>query len=72
MGRLGVYKVDLKGMTDRQASYEWLVDNSFFATVDGEGVQKGKVNVQLKITRNAGMYDLQFSLKGSVTVPCDR
>ncbi len=72
MGRLGIYKVDLKGMTDRQVFYEWVVDNSFFAIIDGEEFQKGKVTVQLEVTKNIDLFVFQFVLKGHVSVPCDR
>ena len=64
MGRLGIYKVELKGMTDSHVSYEWFVDSTFFSFIDGEEVQKGKVTVQLEVTKNTGLFNFQFVLKG--------
>jgi uncharacterized metal-binding protein YceD (DUF177 family) len=72
MGRLGIYKVELKGMTDSHVSYEWFVDSTFFSFIDGEEVQKGKVTVQLEVTKNTGLFNFQFVLKGYIFVPCDR
>ncbi len=38
MGRLGAYKVDLKGLENDRASYNWTVDQDFFSLVEGEDV----------------------------------
>ena len=52
--------------------YEYLLDNHFFTNIGGEDIQKGKINIQLKITKKAGVFDLSFSFNGIVTIPCDR
>ncbi|MCQ2110560.1 MAG: DUF177 domain-containing protein [Bacteroidaceae bacterium] len=72
MGRLGAYKVELKEMQGSEATYEWVVDNDFFALVEGEEVQKGKVSVNLTVTKGGGLYNLDFSLSGNIIVLCDR
>ena len=45
MGRLDKYNVDLKGLTESNSTYSWTVDQEFFDIVQGEEVQRGKVNV---------------------------
>lgn len=72
MGRLGAYKVDLKGQEDAVASYNWLVDSDYFAALDVEDIQRGRVSVNLTVTKVSGQFELAFVLKGSVIVPCDR
>lgn len=72
MGRLGTYKVDLKGLKEASATYDWVVGNDFFALVEGEDVQKGNVNVQLTVTKEADLFNLDFELNGSAVVSCDR
>ena len=72
MGRLDKYNVDLKGLTASNASYSWTVDQEFFGIVDGEEVQRGKVNVGLTVTKQSGVYHLNFTVAGSVIVTCDR
>lgn len=52
--------------------YQYLLDNQFFANIDGEEIPKGKVNVNLLITKTAGYYNLDFVLNGTATIPCDR
>lgn len=72
MGRLGAYKVDLKGLENNSSLYNWTIDQDFFSLVEGEGVQKGKVSVDLKVEKKAGIYNLSFNLNGTVIVTCDR
>ena len=41
--------IDLKGMQADSCKYEFVLDNLFFANIDGPEVQKGKVNVVLVV-----------------------
>ena len=52
--------------------HEYLLDNQFFANIDGEDVQKGKVHVQLTVAKAAGTFKLSFKLNGTAVVPCNR
>jgi len=51
---------------------EYLLDNQFFTNIDGEDVQKGKVQVKLVITKVKNAFNLAFHLKGVAIIPCDR
>ena len=72
MGRLDLYKVDLKNMQQNVQVIEYLLDNLFFTNIGGEDIQKGKINVKLTISKKAGLFDLSFSINGIVVIPCDR
>ncbi|MDR1763954.1 MAG: DUF177 domain-containing protein [Dysgonamonadaceae bacterium] len=72
MGKFDKYKVDLKGMSEAKQNYDFLLDNQFFANIDGEEVQKGKVNVRLTVARINDVYKLDFKLSGTIILPCDR
>lgn len=72
MGKFDLYKVDLKGMQAGTLEKEYLLDNNFFANIDGEEIQKGKVRVLTTITPTAGMFNFSFQLDGHIYVPCDR
>ena len=54
------------------ASYDWNVDNEFFAHIDGPEVQKGKVQVSLEVHRSVDVYELHFTIDGTIVVICDR
>ena len=53
-------------------THEYLLDNQFFTNIDGEDVQKGKVHVQLSVTKTANTFNLSFKLNGIAAVPCNR
>jgi len=74
LGKFDLYKVDLKNMQQDILELEYRLDNQFFANIDGEDVQKGKVNVSLKIAKSSigGTFNLSFSLNGIIIIPCDR
>ena len=54
------------------AEYEYRLDNQFFADLDAPEVQKGQVNVALKVRKTSGIYQLDFHTEGEVIVACDR
>lgn len=54
------------------SSYEFLLDNLFFADIDSPEVQKGKVTVTLNVKKAAHAFELEFHTNGVVLVPCDR
>jgi len=51
---------------------EYLLGNHFFVNIDGEDIQKGRVNTKLTISKKGGVFDLSFTFSGIVIVPCDR
>lgn len=52
--------------------YEFVLDNTFFANIDGPEVQKGRVHVELSVKRTSHAFELIFQTEGMVWVPCDR
>lgn len=72
MGKFDKYKIDLKGMQADSCKYEFVLDNLFFADIDGPEVQKGKVNVALVVKRTSRAFELNFQTEGTVWVSCDR
>lgn len=72
MGKFDQYKVVLKGVQPDVQNKEYLLDNQFFANIGEEFIQKGKVNVSLKITNTNGIFTFEFHSVGHVVIPCDR
>ena len=54
------------------AEYQYQLDNEFFLDLDAPEVQKGQVNVILKVRKTSGVYQLDFQTEGKVIVICDR
>jgi len=72
LGKFDKYKVELKNMKADSCKYEFVLDNLFFANIDGPEVQKGKVNVVLVVKKTSRAFELNFQTDGMVWVPCDR
>lgn len=69
---MGSYQIDLKNLTIGVHGYDYLLENGFFAGIEGDLVQKGKVRVHLTLRKSAMMFELDFHLEGTAVVPCDR
>ena len=54
------------------AEYQYQLDDAFFLDLDAPEVQKGQVNVTLKVRKTSGVYQLDFHTEGEVVVICDR
>lgn len=72
MGRISLYKVDLKNLKSEPVKCNWIADNEFFTMLDAQDVQKGKVTVDMTAVKSGSSYILDFALKGYVYVTCDR
>ena len=73
MGKFDAYRIDFRNIAQAEVrSYEYLLDNKFFIDIDGPEVQKGKVNVTLKVTHKTASFELLFHITGNVYVSCDR
>ena len=58
-------------LTD-SCEHEYQLDNQFFSDLDTPEIQKGKLDVTLKVKRTSGMYLMDFHIEGNVIVTCDR
>ena len=54
------------------AEYQYQLDNQFFLDLDAPELQKGRVDVTLKVRKTSGIYQLDFHTEGMVVVVCDR
>ena len=59
-------------MITDSCEYEYQLDNQFFSDLDTPEIQKGKLDVTLKVKRTSGMYLMDFHIEGNVIVTCDR
>ena len=59
-------------MITDSCEHEYQLDNQFFSDLDTPEIQKGKLDVTLKVKRTSGMYLMDFHIEGNVIVTCDR
>jgi uncharacterized metal-binding protein YceD (DUF177 family) len=59
-------------MREDVAEYDYLLDTKYFADIDAEDIQKGKVKVHLTVEKRKDFYEMHFDIDGVVSIPCDR
>ena len=72
MGKFTAYKLPLRGMTRGTHEFEYTLDTEFFKNMESEDILKGKVDIHLTVNCKVDYYELDFTLKGMVYIPCDR
>ena len=72
MGKFELYNIDLKNLTPGVHEFDYHLENKFFLDIDGDQVQKGKVNVHLTVKKTSMMFEMDFHIEGVVIVSCDR
>ena len=72
MGKFSQFKLPLKSLSKGEHSFEYHLDKEFFKNMESADVRDADVNVHLTVDYNNNVYTLNFTLKGVVTVPCDR
>lgn len=66
------YIISFAGLSVGRHDFEFKVDDSFFEGLDYSEIRKADVDVVLQLQKQSTMLILDFELKGTVNVPCDR
>ena len=72
MGKFSAYKVQLASLPEGHFEQDLVCDTQFFKNMENEDVSHADVAVHLDLDHKGDLYDLKFTLKGLVQVPCDR
>ena len=72
MCSLELFKIDLKALTEDVTPLEYLLDNQFFAALDGVPIHEGALHVSGSIRKAVGFFELQLNVSGTIQIPCDR
>ena len=72
MSKFGHYNIILHDINDEVRNYEFDLNDEYFAKIDSPEVKKGNVTAFVTVKKKIGIYELSFSLKGIVQIPCDR
>lgn len=72
MGKFSQFKLPLKSLSKGEHQFEYHLDKQFFTDMESADVRDADVNVGLVVTYANDVYSLAFTLKGTITVPCDR
>lgn len=66
------FVIPFVGLKTGVHEFEFVVDDAFFEAIEYSVIQQGNVLVTLHLEKKETMLIGDFSLKGSVRVPCDR
>lgn len=74
MGKYSRYQLELKDLELGKHSFEYELTNDFFKLINDEesDVKRGCLKLELDVNRTSSMFELNFTIKGFVLVPCDR
>ena len=63
--------IDLKGLNEGANVLEFNLGDAYFEAIDAPEVRRGSVRVSLNVYRRDSYFDLDFTIDGTVMVPCD-
>ena len=66
------FRIPVNGLALGSHSYQFEINDDFFADKEYSEIQQGKVTVSLDVDRQETMLVLHFGIKGTVRVACDR
>ena len=72
MFSLEALKIDLKAMVVDCIETTYVLDDDYFAALDGADIQQGRVEVVVSIRKTENYFHFVADLKGLVVIPCDR
>ena len=72
MGKFAPYKVNLASMTEGHHEQDFVCDTQFFRNLEHDEIIKSDVSAHLDTIRRGDVYDLTFTIRGEIEIPCDR
>ncbi len=66
------YDIHFKGLGAGEHRFSFGVDDEFFAAFEGSEVKKGNATADVVLHKSGSLMTLDFTIKGTVTVECDR
>jgi len=72
MSKFELYNIVLKDLINETRIIDFDLDNAFFNKIDSPEVQKGDVKAKVSVQKKQTVFELQFVLDGTITIPCDR
>jgi uncharacterized metal-binding protein YceD (DUF177 family) len=66
------YIINFGSLGSGEHEFEFTIQDAFFQRFENSVIQKGAVDVLVVVEKKENMLLLDFTLEGTVTVPCDR
>lgn len=72
MGKFTAFKLPLKSLAKGSHEFDYSLDKQFFADMENGDIRDARLAVKLTVDYNGDVYDLNFDIKGDITLLCDR
>lgn len=72
MGKFSEFKVQLRGLSDGEHTFDFHLGRVFFENMENADVRDADLDVRLVVIARAGHYDLNFKISGTIVTLCDR
>ncbi|MBQ4280318.1 MAG: DUF177 domain-containing protein [Rikenellaceae bacterium] len=66
------YLIPYKGLSIGDHTFEFEVDDRFFEAFEGSEIRRGHLKVTVGLNRQSSVLTLGITIRGAVTVACDR
>lgn len=66
------FDIDIFKLANKEHAYEFTFDDRLFEAFDFSGVEKGKGEVKVLLTKSDTVISLKFSIQGDLRLICDR
>lgn len=67
-----LYDIHFKGVAEGEHRFGFEIDDRFFSSFEGSEIKGGEVAADVLLSKSGNVMLLQFVIKGSVVVECDR
>lgn len=71
MVQAGLYKINLRSLSDGEHVFTYDLDDDYFAEIDAE-ITAGDVSAEVTCIKRAEVFKFHIALEGYVVVACDR
>lgn len=72
MNVLRTYDIHIVGLENKRYDYDFTSDDSFFAALEQDLIQKGTIQTHVLLDKSETMIRLDFHITGTVEQTCDR
>ena len=72
VNELKQYEIPIFGLENKRYEYDFESDNAFFGALEQEMITKGNSHTHLTLNKSETMIRLDFQIKGTVELTCDR
>ena len=66
------FKIPYIGLKNGEHLFEFHVEKKFFESFESTAIHDGDIIIKLKFDKKENFFTLDFSLDGTVRIPCDR